>query len=301
MFARSPRSTRVAIVTFALLAGCGSDDQSGASVPSQDAGSDVSSTTGWGNGACGTCVKSSCQQAVDACEVEPSCAAYLMCLYECDTTADGNADPACVAACPAATGTGIAPQEAFETCRTSGDGAQCATCGSVSDAGIDSAQHVNPIVAQTCPTSSETNVCWKCEDEKCCDTYTTCKANPACDQFRDCVRDCTDSMDVCTSECAQQVPDGYDDFRIRMACVNIMCMTECGESTDPCADCMADKCTNEMADCYEDAACDLLSLCMGACGDEACFNACRATYPGGEELNSTMLTCATKKCPTHCG
>lgn len=163
----------------------------------------------------------------------------------------------------------------------------------------------NPLLTQSCPGSQETNACWKCEDENCCDTYAACSNNSACQDLKNCVRNCENAADYnqCTSDCENQNLNGLQDWLNRMACVEVLCPVVCSEASAACHLCYVDACANDMSLCLANHACAQAWRCMGGCADDdtACWDNCAAQYPTGQAVIMNFITCVDQHCASDCG
>lgn len=283
--------TVAALGAFATAAACSDDASTGnGNQQLQDSG-----TTAWSAGACGTCVTAACTAARADCGADPGCAAWLSCFEACP-----ESDAACGVACATPSGSaGEVARARFNECRLQGAGSGCTACGT-SDGGIA----LDPLLTQQCPASAETNECWKCEDEHCCDSYAACKVDsPECSAFSLCINDCTTTgdLDTCFAQCDTQNPGGIDLYLRRLSCVQHRCLKECGESEDPCLICANTECGNESVACDTDQSCYKLQRCIAACpqADGTCINACISANPTPHW--EPYQTCITQRCTTSCG
>jgi hypothetical protein len=276
-------------------AACGSDDPPPASTSAS--GSGGGGGDGFGASVCWTCVESACAAPVAECRGDPECAAWLDCITACPVGPNGDVDPAC--SCSPGTGTAAAQAEMNLTiCRTSGPGAACAECrvGEIPGDGI---------LNQVCSTSPETNPCYKCEDEKCCDTYADCADDPECKAYQACLVECFDSgSDDCINPCYQAHPAGIEAWAPREACLSVYCFEQgiCNdEPLDPCLQCVNANCAQPYADYYSEPAGYLLFACTVPCNDEACYDACKSQYPSAVPLFETFAACSLGSCSAECG
>ncbi len=240
---------------------------------------------------CGLCVTQACTAEADACAGDPGCAAYLACLYECPLDVLGNADESCEATCPTPDSSAAVDLVSDYTyCRLDGAGATCAPCGFAS------------VFGQQCGPSPETNPCWKCEEEKCCDTMAGCKDDPGCDEIAPCIQACPPGDGACEDQCILDHAAVMPLFGARLTCIWGQCPSECaGGPLDPCVACVIDQCSNSHVACHANAECYVLEGCVGDCdGDEACIDTCLATYPNGVPEFNLFSICAVQKCSTSC-
>ena len=180
---------------------------------------------------CGLCVTQACTAEADACAGDPGCAAYLACLYECPLDVLGNAT------CPTPDSSAAVDLVSDYTyCRLDGAGATCAPCGFAS------------VFGQQCGPSPETNPCWKCEEEKCCDTMAGCKDDPGCDEIAPCIQACPPGDGACEDQCILDHAAVMPLFGARLTCIWGQCPSECaGGPLDPCVACVIDQCSNSHA------------------------------------------------------
>lgn len=323
MKARSMFGVSAALLALGLgfggAAGCSSGgdsgSNSGASTSGGAGGSSGSggTTAGWGEGACYGCVSGVCGSAIGTCQSDPTCAARLECLQACSSGADGNVDASCAAACPTASGSaGEEAIEALDTCLTTA-AASCADCGGNAGAGGTGGSGTGGTGGATCEPdilcqdcggpSDETNTCWKCQEEKCCDTDAACADDEKCTEYFRCYQDCLSlkGTQECLDECDATVgAEHYEGVSRKLGCVLTLCDEECG-TTDACAVCINDNCGAELARCERIASCSRASVCVGDCGGvQTCVEGCFAEYPGSENLLSEILACTQARCEDLC-
>jgi hypothetical protein len=251
----------------------------------------------WRNGACGQCIETQCPFEVNACEGDPECADWLSCVNRCPPHAsDSDADPACEVACPIAqSSTAERAKKALETCRLQGEGATgCPTCEHV--------QSGHPLLNQQCPKSKETNGCYICEDEHCCETFAAYFANPEAVATKECILACHD--DQCEYQCLLDHPEGVRDWGRRITCVLTFCSTAdtCLDvPPDPCIPCLNNACAEAQMQCAEDPACFLIEQCIGrdSCLNE-CVGECADSYPSGKERYFQSTACYLTYCAEEC-
>jgi hypothetical protein len=240
---------------------------------------------------CGQCVAQACTGEAQACAGDPGCAAYLSCLHQCPLDVLGNVDGDCEATCPIpASSTAVELVSDYTFCRLDGGGVACATCGFAN------------ILGQQCPASPETNECWKCEEERCCDTYNACKDDPACSQIAPCMQTCAQTDTACEENCILTHAAGMHLFGPRMTCIYAQCPAgnECGP-IDSCSACISEQCSNSHQACYSNGECFLLEGCVGGCeGDATCVDTCMVTYAGGVAEFNLYAICALQKCELSC-
>jgi hypothetical protein len=285
---------------------CGSEEPSGTAATGTTSGSGGSggSDASFKASDCGVCVHEACVAAFDACNADPECPAFVACLDACPLVASGDADPACVDACP--TGSGTESKQAvaaINACREHGPGAACAACGVDPDP-----PHTCPVLNQTCPDPSmETNPCFKCEDEKCCETYAASKANAESGALRQCLVDCyAANGDACEKTCVAQHPDGADDFGAVYGCMLVNCAadtTMCDPiERDACQTCLYDTCGDAQACFFAAPGGYALYGCIVACpiDDKACDQLCYDAYPEAFERFADLASCIDVACKGKC-
>ena len=186
-----------------------------------------------------------------------------------------------------------------------------AAADAVPDTATEEAGCVHPLLCQQCGTSPETNPCYVCEDEKCCDTYAACKADPQCDGYSTCMNACAQDLSKtvtdCTSECDPKFPGGYDKFAERIGCIVMRCGPECGSPSSPCLACWFAECAESYAACFVDEQCSRLQDCLDVCavtGDGGiigpqCKKECENRYPPGD-TSQLWQTCASQRCVDEC-
>lgn len=287
-----PRLWAAAVATALSFAGaCSGDETTGT-------GGSGGAVAPYGESECGTCALDACAPAVDSCNGDPGCAAYLECLLACPVGDTGDADAACDAACPIADSSVTQEQVArVRYCRDSGDGAtQCPACGKI--------QEQNPCLNQTCAASTETDACAICEDEACCDLYAAYRANDEAVALRECLLTCPDG--ACFLDCYDMHPDGVGDWGARFGCIQIFCLSECLDGAPPpCASCAFSKCASTHIDCAKNPSCYLLGECQPICESEGgstvdCYDQCAAQYPDGVEDFTAHVACGLEECFSEC-
>jgi hypothetical protein len=248
----------------------------------------------WGTSDCGLCVKDRCASQWPACYGDPGCAAHLDCLRACPVASGGDVDLACAASCPIADSTASKHAiDALRYCRELGDAARaCTACGK--------GEICAPELAPTCNPSSETNACWKCEDENCCVTQLRCRDNQACLDVLACLQSCTG--DQCFENCYAEHPAGAEDFGAKLGCAANNCFDECSGQTDACSTCLAGNCKCENYACSTNSECRILIECKAECGsDPACWDQCEAAHPAGLKSHQAVLLCGAALCEQECG
>jgi hypothetical protein len=160
------------------------------------------------------------------------------------------------------------------------------------------------VCEKTCAPSQETNACYKCEDEHCCEAYASCKANAECTALLKCVQSCPDG--TCWAQCYQDHANGVKDYAPRLTCLEVWCFgtDACSNAPPaPCFSCFTTKCQAEFVACNKDPECFLLSECYTPCGtDAACIMACDRKFPqSAHDLLQPWLECTKKNCGPECG
>lgn len=248
------------------------------------------------------CVEVECAAQVAACEADPACAGWLSCASACPaSTPDGDADPTCEAGCPLEGSTaGAKARDALLFCKHEGPAAAaCATCG----------HSPSTLPPQDCAESMDPNVCYACEDERCCETYEAYAAEPEAVALKDCVVACDPTLDyeaytACKFACYDAHPEGLLLYSRRIGCVFTLCDDECASApVDPCVACVNASCAAFTAACHDVVECFLLEECLVPCdpGDDACMAPCYQAYGAGAEALSDKLNCAIVSCAGACG
>jgi hypothetical protein len=250
-------------------------------------------------------VHDACTAAFQGCSADPECPAYVECLDACPVGADGDAEPACEAACPRGTGTeSLRAAAAIDACRDPGAGADCVACGVPDRTGVPPIPELN----QTCTEPSiETNPCFVCQDEKCCETIAACNANPDCVAYKDCLRSFVGDGDPFNA-CAVDHPGGVEGFAKGSVCGIYHCATDteigvCDPADrDPCLTCAYFECTEEWAALESTAEGFLLGWCVAFCpaGDTACDQACLDAHPSAVEAYIAFGECTFAACGEEC-
>jgi hypothetical protein len=293
---------RAVAALVVLPIGCSDGDSGSVRSPVRDdGGTEAAAAATFGGSPCASCIETECASEITACGSEPDCAAAWERTLDCGTAENGDV----LAECAEGAGSGGAELVALTACRTA---APCAACGRVasgdaSDAPAPegSAPPSHPILEQVCAPSVETNECWKCEDEKCCDTHAACTAEPACGEYRECMLGCTERY-TCPVTCEKEVPAGYALFTTRLACVTVRCAAECADlPPSPCEVCTNRECAVTYAACKTDLECARLWDCQTPCTTAACRDACGARFPGALPSLEAFAACAANRCIDVCG
>ena len=294
----------LALTIVALTAACSSTSATApAPDPDPDAGSGDGSTAGsaWLAGECGACVQGACTSQRQVCDAEPSCALHGACADGCVAVAGGTIDAACLAACPRGdNAVASRARAAYDACITGGGFAGCAACTKPSDPGS-----FTEILDQKCGGSAETNPCFKCEAERCCETYDACVAEPECkQQLQPCLVACKGDH-PCEGRCYADHPKGVGAWARRATCIAARCATECGAAVDACVACgVTTACREPNARCAADAGCFLLKACLAeTCPTvtDACISTCKAKVPAtAGPLFDAWFDCVSVSCVAAC-
>lgn len=289
-----------------LIAACSSSGAATASPEAEpDAGEGAAPAAVWSTTTCGACVTASCGPRRQVCDSEPSCAAHSACADKCAAAPDGAVDAACLAACPGGENSvATKARAAYDACLTATELAACAGCPkppAIPPPTID-------VLAQKCPASTDPNACFKCEDERCCNTYAACAADPECKmQLEPCLKACgANGTPACRSQCYAAHPKGVAAWAPRDTCLNVNCITECGNSApDACFDCaFLSSCRDTNARCASDEGCFLLTACLEAtCPSitDACLKSCKAKVPPSAGLlYDAWFACTAVACNKLC-
>jgi hypothetical protein len=291
------------LALFGSLPSLGCSSSAAVSEPSGSAGGEggeagqPSTAPTFGTTDCRACQADACASQEASCSSEPACANYLECLDACPATEAGGVDEACAAACarPEETSVKLLAQ-AVDSCRERGGGASC-ECGVVNTA--------PDVLLQECLPSEDPNLCYKCEQEKCCETHAECKADAECNAMMACVKACPGgSFSQCVVDCAADHPDGAELGQRRITCLSILCSEgdECGEGElDPCVRCVDESCTEAVVACSLSLACQKVSACAIDCEDSDCYAACDEVDPEGASLYHDWVGCGASSCPSECG
>ena len=267
------------------------------------AGGEGGAEATFADSACAACIDAACPNVINGCLAEPSCAGYLECVGACPFTASGNADEACVDACPEPSGS--AAQEGkllYDACRAGV--AACEACGHITD-------QPHPYDDQMCMPSDNTNPCFKCVFENCCDTLEQCLfTNLECDAIIPCLTDCTDNGATlldCHTMCFAQHPMGVEDYLIDEACWQSRCgdPADCGvPGTSACSACVDEKCDLEQIACNVNADCFLTLICASECLNDPNCDDYRFCWDGlpqeALDLYQARQACATNQCFLEC-
>lgn len=180
----------------------------GAAEGAVDGGSDVAIVEGGcgdftfasGNGACQTCLETSCCADLTACAGVASCVTFAGCLFAC---ADG--DEACVGACENRA-QNSAPRDQLLACRASQCASACETkCGG----------------RPTFPSAT----CQSCAEVSCCDTQTACFDDADCVEILSC--SCAQGDVGCLSACESRHSAGTTHYAAYASCLQSSCASQC--------------------------------------------------------------------------
>jgi hypothetical protein len=197
-------------------------------------------------------------------------------------SAGGSLEPACQSACPTpGSAGGVAARQALDACWTS---APCAVCGNAIDAGSDSSP-THAILNQDCAPSTQTDPCFKCLYEECCETLAGVLTGAASEIF-DCLAPCTD--DTCEFACYEQYPDQIAGYGANVACSLVLCEAEC---TTPTAfsTCLAENCAEPIAECFTKASCYQAFDCWEGTDKHPCID----QYPSADPEFDVLATCVS--------
>ena len=291
----------LAVAAFVAAALACSEDAGTTSTGGGGSGGDGGSggeVTLYGDSECGTCVVAACAAVLETCNADPGCAAHFECVQACPLGEDGDADAACEAACEIADSSTTRDEvNKVKFCRDRGEAVgACEACGKI--------QQVHECLDQTCEPSVETNVCWVCEDESCCDTQWACRDDTACSELLACLQGCLNG-DECINDCYAMRPEGAVLLETRLACIEVLCLEECA-LPNPCNQCTSSSCANERMECAKDFDCTMTRQCTGHCLATGvsdvlgCNDMCTAQYPGGVDLWGTLIACQVVQCGSEC-
>lgn len=256
----------------------------------------------WSTGQCGSCALTNCARERGLCDAEPSCVAHAKCAEACPADARGLLDAACLAQCPLVEESGGARvRAAYDSCLVGRGMSACDTCPLTK-----LPPSVERILSQQCQPSTETNACYACEDERCCETYQACVDEPECKQeLQPCLVACK-SDKRCAAACYASHPGGVQTWARRQSCLVANCKTECGEPADACVACVIDgPCRETEVRCDSDEGCFLIRACIDAtCPDvtDACVQTCKksASEVSGRFFDE-FVSCALLSCSDVCG
>ena len=184
------------------------------------------------------------------------------------------------------------------------------TDGGAADAAADADPSAD--VAGQCGASTDTDECYKCTDESCCNEYTACKADPRCgDYYKSCIPDCKKtgkSYDQCVVQCDGTNGAGHSTYLPYLACSELHCLAQCSNNApDPCSQCLYASCRDQNDACLRDRQCDTLRACVGVCNAgpsvdrQSCVDACsqNAGATAQDKFNG-LTTCSLQFCTTIC-
>lgn len=262
---------------------------------------------------CGRCIDHACSSEIQACDEEPDCSSYLLCLGQCQNGADGNIDAGCEANCRASVSAGSPSLiERFTLCRKSGAGAACPECQTIAaHRGLFDEVCPTPI-AQTPPLSA----CGFCRQKRCCESIADCDNNPACAAIVAGILSCIDNappndLMKCALKAYDMNTDGRAQFRKRDLCITTNCRTECQGPPDPdnpqkraeCPACEAAKCEEQVRRTIDTKECLNSYSCAYTCdaNDKPCVAQCiqdRETCT--QKYLGDLIDCDTYRCRAQC-
>ncbi len=160
---------------------------------------------------------------------------------------------------------------------------------------------------QTCPSSSDDpDPCIAALKTQCCEVRDHClTGNNDCAQLLPCIEECSasKSLGTCFDTCFDTYPLGANAYALFISCAAVLDGKECETTASACNDCIVDSCQDEYLDCHGDAACLLLTTCLGECHNkQACENDCYEKH-GGLKTNIKLdlfLRCSGEKCAGPC-
>jgi hypothetical protein len=289
----------------ALLLNCGSDvstfgNSGGGGTTDGGGGTGASSTGGMGGGAvggaggmggseplcddfgqpCTSCLATSelCQDEYCGCLASAPCATFWQCALNC------GGDTDCFDDCELNNAEGYADYFKVRDCM----GQDCS----------DACMGVMPLGG-----------CFNCLLDDCEGPLEGCQGDASCNEYLDCTAGCQDF--ACVTGCYAAVPDSTE-VNALLNCSDAQCSDPgecegfmCQGFGDPCTDCAfaAPSCNGAYCDCVGDTTCLGLSSCYNGCqpNDEACADACEATWFNGYGDYLLMLSCMGDSCSQDCG
>jgi hypothetical protein len=159
------------------------------------------------------------------------------------------------------------------------------------------------ILDQVCPASTDTNRCYACEDENCCETYARYAANVEAVAYRGCYQQCAKQPikgESCEEHCHAAHPTGTKDFAEKIACSLHFCSSICSnEPVDPCLACSQQYCATELIATTATESGFLAQGCNRLCGDNnpICAQSCWDKYDISQELTLAAGDCVLTFCP----
>lgn len=292
--------------------------------PSDDAslrsdGADMSLQ--FGGSACNQCLTAECAPELAACEEDPQCAAYWLCVKSCPLDDQINARGDATAECEQRCTQTHPPQTAFakealaklNRCHFAGRGTGCAACGRPPQASAV----IPDLLRQQCPTVSSADMaCDRCADTRCCDSKQDYEKNPEAVALKNCMSDCltVDGMPanigLCRSRCRADHPKGIVELPPLLTCLSLTCAEACGSSAakDPCIKCNRKYCAKETVDCMAQPDCWALTQCYGDCEyqqlgpNSPCYTNCTMNAtPAARALSASQYFCIAEECFAECG
>lgn len=259
-------------------------------------------------GACGEAIAQVCTTPFSTCQADPTCAQGLPCLRQC-VASDGSFASECVQDCgdPADAATPLAwLTECLSRVKLERSGEASAASGDCWLATSDQAD-LPPLLQQSCPSSTNANLCHRCEEASCCENDNECSANAACSGFNRCIQDCVKkkSLHECNVDCDAAHPGGLAKYAPLLTCMTFRCSNDtCGDGPwDSCERCLyGTECAASAVACRGEPRCYLLSSCYAACDtfDRNCKRDCFDTYPEAKEQFEDSTACGLYHCFAVC-
>jgi hypothetical protein len=174
---------------------------------------------------------------------------------------------------------------------------------SVPDAGAT--DRAAAILHQSCKASTDTNSCYRCEDEHCCETFAAFNGEPEAHAYRECLSDCIPDLSgpaSCEEACDARHPRGTLPWARRMACIWAYCSNDdaCGaRPLNECELCALRHCSEPNVASEATREGYLHGGCVSLCPYDSttCFLECHAKYPLTTEVVEATLACHIAHCP----
>ncbi len=146
--------------------------------------------------------------------------------------------------------------------------------------------------------------CTECMAASCAATYCACLEEDHCFGYLQCLGTCSMGDTTCFQSCAAVHEPGISLGILTSDCAGTTCDMSCqfGNPLNDCQKCLYTNCSSEMNACIANPECLGLVQCLQMCtpGDQACGQACVATYPEGLTDAQSVRDCRDTFCSGDC-
>lgn len=145
--------------------------------------------------------------------------------------------------------------------------------------------------------------CTECLSVDCPQAYCACYANAACFDLIECTNACNGS-DACEQACMSAHQGGIADLYVLSDCAAEQCPNVCegGEDLEPCGECLAESCDDELNACLGQLECLALYDCLNGCEpiQITCQKQCYMDHGAGAMKLEDLFDCAEVECGGSC-